>query len=51
MSDKTLLFLVFLVSSIALIYVEYIAEDSEVITQECETDSRLSTDCVETINR
>ncbi|PTN12828.1 hypothetical protein [Nitrosomonas aestuarii] len=51
MNEKTLFFLAFLVSLIALIYVEYIAEDSEIIAQECETGSSLSTDCIETIAR
>ena len=51
MSDKTLLFLVFVVSSIALIYVEYIAEDSEAVVQECEANSSMSNDCVETVRQ
>ena len=46
MSDKKLLFIIFVISSIALIYVEYIADDPDMIVQECETSS-MSDDCAE----
>lgn len=47
MNERTVSFLIFVICSVAVIYLEYFAEDSAPIVQECEAVSSLSDDCIE----